>query len=683
MQALRIMSFNVQLLPSIVNSANGVSNRPEEIANTVADAILALPLAELPDVIAFNEVFNEDGRDQLMKRLRPGWPEVIEKLWDGLLEEDAGLMLFSRFAFLPLATGGNRLERFYGDSAGFDSLSSKGVGIVQIATPVRPTTIAFTHLQASYDTEDQHSEVRAKQLNAVFAALEEILAVDGGHRGSVIILGDLNIRGDSGAVLGEWAALFEQGGTQLFNANLDGWKSYMHPPGLPGFDEGHTNITFDDAGKRQRLDYMCFAKPGFADILLVPQHMRIRLRNSSDHFALEAVVQLISPHCTPSTAIDALDVVSNVGGQPGLPTSVRQIEVAVLHEGSYQWLYIHTPGTYTVHKSPQLITECYLQSDLSHAITRLDTLDLRTLPPSLQPGFRHARIDPRGDTFVSREPFFVLVKAIGANTGAGTIWLTEHKGESDVTAIALQLHGSAASSFPAGQRLGADDVCWFRTVMPSTYAGAARSERFIVRNPTGGPVTANILGAAKQELVLPVSGAAATLEVQADFSGGEQMFLTLHRTSDTQTGFEVIWESPVCYVDLDDPFFLYVADESGAGFFGSDEPEMQINFDSSPVPVFAGSWDDADTGERWPGLRDAILVRVAAVLPGATRVGFVESITISYVDPDFNAQGWMTQFIHPLAADEPHRTVRTVALPVPDVTSDGLYTMTCTLTRFP
>ncbi|MEZ5661098.1 MAG: endonuclease/exonuclease/phosphatase family protein [Burkholderiaceae bacterium] len=335
MPALKIMTFNVQMLPLTAQAVSGQSDIAEQTADRVADAIFGLPATEQPDVIAFNEVFNEDGRAQLLKRLRPVWPAVIDKLWDGVLEDDAGLMLFSRFAFLPLPTGGDRLQRFFGDSAGADSLASKGVGIVQIAAPVGQTTIAFTHLQASYDTEDQYSAIRAKQLDAIHAALEEVIAADPALRGRVIVMGDLNIRGDSGAVSGEWAALFEQGGTQLFAGTLDGWKSYMHPPGATGADEGQTNLDFADTGRRQRLDYICLAKPGVADVVLVPQHMRIRLCNSSDHFALEAVVHVASPHATPADAIDALGIMPNVGGQPAQPSTIRPCALDFRFDGSY------------------------------------------------------------------------------------------------------------------------------------------------------------------------------------------------------------------------------------------------------------------------------------------------------------------------------------------------------------
>ena len=56
MTALRLMTFNVQMLPLVATLLKGVSDDAEERADRVADAILSIPPDERPDVIAFNEV---------------------------------------------------------------------------------------------------------------------------------------------------------------------------------------------------------------------------------------------------------------------------------------------------------------------------------------------------------------------------------------------------------------------------------------------------------------------------------------------------------------------------------------------------------------------------------------------------------------------------------------------------
>jgi hypothetical protein len=223
MTALKIMTFNVQMLQLIATTLQGQSERAEAIANDVADAIFSLPAAQQPDVIAINEAFNEDGRDKLKARLSGTWSNVIDKIFDDLFQEDSGLMLFSRLPLLPVS-GGNYHEHIFDSHADTDSRASKAVGIIQVGTPIDKTTIAFTHLQAAYATEDQYDDIRAKQLDAVFDAIEDVIQ-DDGLRGRVIIMGDLNIRGDKGAVAGEWGNIFEAGGTRLCGPYQDGWKN--------------------------------------------------------------------------------------------------------------------------------------------------------------------------------------------------------------------------------------------------------------------------------------------------------------------------------------------------------------------------------------------------------------------------------------------------------------------------
>ena len=109
MSALRLMTFNVQMLPLVAATWEGVSDDAEERAERVADAILSIPPNERPDVIAFNEAFNEDGRDRLEARLA-AWPNKVLKIDNGVFDNDAGLMLFSRLPFHNLPTGGVQKE---------------------------------------------------------------------------------------------------------------------------------------------------------------------------------------------------------------------------------------------------------------------------------------------------------------------------------------------------------------------------------------------------------------------------------------------------------------------------------------------------------------------------------------------------------------------------------------------
>ena len=83
----------------------GQSDDAEERANRVAAAILNTSIEEQPDVIAFNEVFDEDGRKKLIERLGNIWPNYVEKIDHPLDLEDSGLLLMSKLPFKRLPNG--------------------------------------------------------------------------------------------------------------------------------------------------------------------------------------------------------------------------------------------------------------------------------------------------------------------------------------------------------------------------------------------------------------------------------------------------------------------------------------------------------------------------------------------------------------------------------------------------
>ena len=106
MSALRLMTFNVQILPWGASVILGITNDAEDRANRVADALLALTPDKRPHVIAFNEVTDEDGGVVLLDRLRGNWKHFVETIHDGSPQEDSGLMLFSSLPFHTLPMGG-------------------------------------------------------------------------------------------------------------------------------------------------------------------------------------------------------------------------------------------------------------------------------------------------------------------------------------------------------------------------------------------------------------------------------------------------------------------------------------------------------------------------------------------------------------------------------------------------
>jgi hypothetical protein len=378
-----------------------------------------------------------------------------------------------------------------------------------------------------------------------------------------------------------------------------------------------------------------------------------------------------------------VDLLATVSGtsQPSWPTTARTVPLDFVHEGSLQWVWVSEPGTYTVNPAPDVTYELYAVDNLSDPLTRLDTVHVSELPASVQPIYKRAEVDREGGTYVSRTPFFIAARTTNGQTGKRNVVVLEHRGDSPATAIRLRLHDKVESGFPVGQQLGNDDTCWFKATLAPSYASTARDEVFTVRNPTGGDVKATLHDAALGSLD-STGGADPELTLTHRTKGDETVLVSLRRAADTQAGFAVHWFSPMSYLLLDEPLGLHVDDESGSDWNGDDEIILSVSMDGDSL-LNDVTWDDADTGERWPGLSDAIRQKIWARMPGVLRVGFVGSIGLSYVESDVNAQGFQLVDVKVLAKSEPVTKHRRTTMHVPDVIKDGTYSFYCTLSKLP
>jgi hypothetical protein len=173
MPPLRVMTYNAQFYSSVFRP--DMEDDSEERAARIVNAIQALPSDEQPDVIAFNEVFTDTGRAELIKGLKSGWPHAITSSVPILLEpfEDdflsgSGLLIVSRLPFLLTNADG---DPFVGGpftaNESPDSAVPKGNAVVQVGAPTDTTFISLVQLQNSYSSEDEYRHVRADQLDEV------------------------------------------------------------------------------------------------------------------------------------------------------------------------------------------------------------------------------------------------------------------------------------------------------------------------------------------------------------------------------------------------------------------------------------------------------------------------------------------------------------------------------------
>jgi hypothetical protein len=162
-------------IPDIENEY-GMDN--DDRAESIAKAILNMN--PMPDIIALQEVFDDDAKDAFEQKLKATYPHYVYELDASDLDPlDSGLMLFSRFPFAHLPDNqykGSDVTEYtkqfgtvkewdddiafieFDDHSSFDAWANKGVGFVRIQVAAPPYSnyinVAFAHTQASYGADD-------------------------------------------------------------------------------------------------------------------------------------------------------------------------------------------------------------------------------------------------------------------------------------------------------------------------------------------------------------------------------------------------------------------------------------------------------------------------------------------------------------------------------------------------
>ncbi len=239
-QSLRLMTFNTQLLdtdylstlldPTFIEAAlhafgeipdieNEYGMENDDRAKSIANAILNLQ--PKPDVIALQEVFDDDAKDEFEDALKGTYPYYVYGLDAGDLDPlDSGLMLFSRFPFAPLPNDQYKYGLWsnvafieFDDHSGFDAWANKGVGFVRIQVATQPYSkyinVAFAHTQASYGADgqlDAKERVRNRkaQLNDIRKIIQGSLNSTQLENEPVFVMGDLNINGNRYSMENYW-----------------------------------------------------------------------------------------------------------------------------------------------------------------------------------------------------------------------------------------------------------------------------------------------------------------------------------------------------------------------------------------------------------------------------------------------------------------------------------------------
>lgn len=480
--SLRILTYNTQMRSALMEMGFPPSIPPVYTAPQRAD-LISRAIIDSPveiDVVCLNEIFDEPARAILSAELESEFPfqvskadtfhtrivspgisdDVMEKVWEltfGPLEdlsslaqlkfEDSGLFLASRLPFLTVPTPpevlallgpfafpqGVPVVRFfmYADSSDNDKFAAKGVLYAALETPEGVRHVFLSHTQADTDRIEENAGDREKQIEVAAAFIEHCIGETPPFTEEVFFLGDLNIvgHGVEDAVNTEWTNLFGATGAPMFDQLVDRWGRDQCPGGASGrTDPGFTaDVVYEPV--RQRLDYLFTS----ATSRLAIQHLRVdkaladpkgAMPYLSDHQPLLADVNIVTPFCTPATALVTP------------PDDVDFDHDDSLIEGMVRWYRFDTPGTYDVdfrHNGADTAYEIYLGDDFS----------------TPQPPYREVSDPERGTRFVLAAPFFIKVFLVNRHSESSyTVRTHRHQGRTWRDAIVLVPGQSRREHFP-------------------------------------------------------------------------------------------------------------------------------------------------------------------------------------------------------------------------------------------
>lgn len=227
MAKLKITTFNTHLLETPTLDMEEHYQMEDDQRATIIGQLI---VASGADVVVLNEVFATTDKKAMRKAVAATLPHYVLEVGDNdLFEQDSGLMLFSRYPFLPLKNHDYRpaglvavsngaktsdvafiefghgldfapaLASLLGGPTWSDALADKGVAVVILDTPFGPLPVAFSHLWASYGNDSvcetlTKFDMRQHQLARAVDLLR--LVVQDESLPSSVFLGDLNVIGN-------------------------------------------------------------------------------------------------------------------------------------------------------------------------------------------------------------------------------------------------------------------------------------------------------------------------------------------------------------------------------------------------------------------------------------------------------------------------------------------------------
>lgn len=159
---LKVWSYNVALVPKFMSISTDVRH-PEDRAAEIAHQILSKD--DGPDVIAFQEVFNEDASEIMLTRLRKKYPFVLHSVMPSMSGFNSGQVIVSKY---PI----KNVEFYrYDDLTPPLNLANRGILSAEVDSPKGPVRIYNFHTQPLRGAKQ--AEIRLNELKKLRRIMQQ------------------------------------------------------------------------------------------------------------------------------------------------------------------------------------------------------------------------------------------------------------------------------------------------------------------------------------------------------------------------------------------------------------------------------------------------------------------------------------------------------------------------------
>jgi hypothetical protein len=333
---------------------------------------------------------------------------------------------------------------------------------------------------------------------------------------------------------------------------------------------------------------------------MVAQHMQIRHRGASDHFAVWADLNFESPHCTPASA---------KGVAPSAPDWCGREKMSFKYPGGMQWVRFDVPGSYIFTNDAAHHLQIYEAHNISDP---LPDFARKVVDVSVIPGTNPAWGDGLPKTgrkfHIPNAPFFVRLTHPNNLTGSTDFGWKLCRGRSPFDAIILPSHDSPLI-YTWPKKAPVEEEAWFEAFICESVDGQRHTSTFIVENPAAGQINVRIKDSA--QALLKETGWTSDNQVSVKFAdkGGRSVFFTVERSAATTQSVQVHWRTELTFLtgareisgSNTHKIGLFCVDETGIDWLGSDEAVMELIVHGKKIrgfPVDRAYWDaDSDDAE--------------------------------------------------------------------------------------